>query len=257
MNVNESVDVSFFVPCYNEADNIAGALDTIESVARGKGLAFEIIVVDDASTDGTQAAVEAYCSRNGDAPIVFHRNRRNRGLGYNYLSWASGARGRYYMLVNGDNDISAETISTVLDLLGRADIVVPYLANQEERPLYRRVLSRTFTFLVNRLGGHRLRYYNGPVLHLRANVERFRPNTIGFAYQAELLCRALRHSCSYVEIPFRSAMWPNARTSAFHVSNIVSVLLSLVRIFLYRMAVVEPRRKGALPEVGSTEETDS
>lgn len=257
MDVNQSVDVSFFVPCYNEADNIAGALDTIESAVRGKELSFEILVVDDASTDGTRAAVDAYCSRNGDAPIVFHRNRRNRGLGYNYLSWASRAHGRYYMLVNGDNDIPAETISAVLGLLGRADIVVPYLANQEERPLYRRVLSRTFTFLVNRLGGHRLRYYNGPVLHLRANVERFRPNTIGFAYQAELLCRALRHGCSYVEIPFRSAMWPNARTSAFRLSNVISVLFSLGRILGTRVTTVGSRRRGATLEGRPREGLDS
>lgn len=243
MSGRESVDVTFFVPCYNEAENIAATLTTIESVVSTRSLSYEIIVVDDNSRDGTSAVVHAYRGAKADVPIRLQRNERNMGLGHNYLASASRARGRYYMLVNGDNDIPAVTISMILDHLGRADVIVPYLENQASRPLYRRVLSRLFTFLVNLLGGHRLRYYNGPVLHFRTNVERFKPNAAGFAYQAELLCRALDHGCSYLEVPFRSAMWPNTKTSAFHISNIVSVTASLGRIFAARLRRVFARRK--------------
>lgn len=252
MSAGDPVDVTFIVPCLNEAGNVTGALGTIESVMKGRALSYEIVVVDDGSSDGTSAVVEAHARSNPHLPVVLHTNERNRGLGYNYLAWASRARGRYYMLVNGDNDISECTLATVLDRLGRAEVVIPYLENQEDRPLSRHIISKMFIFIVNLLGGNRLRYYNGPVLHLRENVARYRPNASGFGYQAELLCRVLRHGGSFVEVPFRFAGSDYVLSSAFRPRNFASVAKSFARILIYRLASSSsprkrPRHVGAAP----------
>lgn len=135
------------------------------------------------------------------------------------------------MLINGDNDIPAEDLAAVIAMRGKADIVAPYIMNQNERPFLRRGLSYLFTAFVNLASGNHLRYYNGPVLHVRENVIRFEPPTFGFAYQAELLCRALSRGCSYLEVPFHSLKRHYGRTAAFRFSNIVAVTQSLVRIF--------------------------
>jgi hypothetical protein len=158
------------------------------------------------------------------------------GLGYNYLAWAARARGTYYMLVNGDNDISEATLRVILDRLGTADAVIPYVENQEDRPFIRCVVSKCFVFMVNLLSGNRVRYYNGPVLHRRSNVVRFRLGATGFGYQAELLCRVLHHGCTSVQVPFRFAGSDEILSSAFKLRNLVSVAGSVVRIFLYRIA---------------------
>ena len=206
-------------------------------MVEGKNFTYEVIIVDDGSTDGTNQAVQKYQQANPRMPIILRRNPRNRGLGYNYLHSAKQARGRYYMLVNGDNDIPARDLALILEGRDKADLCIPYLG-RDERPLFRQAVSKIFTFVVNLIAGHKLRYYNGPVLHLRENVVRFAPNTRGYAYQAELLCRALRRGCTYIEIPFHSKMKRRVRTrtSAFRLSNIFSVCRSLLRVFRDRVS---------------------
>lgn len=233
--MSQPPDVSFLVSCYNEEANAVGTIETIESCLKGRRLTYEIIVVDDASTDATASRVEAYHAAHPDRPVLLHCNEENHGLGWNYALGASLAKGRYYMLVHGDNENPPAVISALLDCLGSADMIIPYVDNQHERPFIRQVISRTFITLVNLLSGHRLRYYTGSVLHLRENVERFKSRASGFAYQAEILCLALNHGCSYREIPYHAVVRPFRVTSAFRVGNIISVMMSLCRIVLWRV----------------------
>lgn len=225
-----SVDITFFVPCYNEADNIEDSLEMIRSVMRERTDSYEILVVDDGSSDGTSSVVQAYQRAHPELPITLHRNEVNLGLGRNYFLWAKHAEGRYYMLINGDNSLLATDLQTILNQRGRADMIVPYVVNQNDRPLIRNLLSRFYSFLISLVSGHRLKYYNGPVLHLRENIVRFEPKASGFAYQAEILCRALHEGYSYIEIPLHYVKKDKSRSSAFRLTNIASVLKSLSRM---------------------------
>ena len=147
------------------------------------------------------------------------------------------------MLVNGDNDIPREDIAAVVACRGKADIIAPYVENQKERALFRQIVSDLFTALVSLLSGHRLRYYNGIVLHRTENVVKFRSGATGFGYQAELVCRVLNAGSSYLEMPFRTLAKRRNRSSVFRVSNILSVLGSLYRILADRLLTQFSRKK--------------
>ena len=229
----DTLDISFVVPCYNEAEHVTSALNTLKAVTSARRLRYEIIVMDDGSSDETSAVVQAYQNAHPEFPMTLHRNPTNRGLGWSYFEGAQMAQGEYYMIVNGDGDLPAETILKIVDHRGEADIINPYLANQYDRPLIRRIISYTFTGLVNVLGGHRLHYYNGPVLHRRVNILGVKTRAKGFGYQAELLCYLMRKGCTVVEIPFFSA-YRHHQTDAFRLVNIFSVSRSLIRVFLTR-----------------------
>ena len=233
-NTKAVLDISFLVPCYNEARNVTQALETIQSVMAVRPMRYEVLVIDDGSADETGDYVRTYQAAHPDLPIRLYRNDTNQGLGFTYFQGAAMTRGEYYMIVNGDGDLPTETILKIIDRKGEADIINPYLTNQYDRPLIRQIISFLFTNLVALLGGHRLHYYNGPVLHRRTNVLGMKTKTIGFGYQAELLCTLLRKGCSVIEIPFTSA-YRHHQTDAFRLQNILSVLKSLYRIFLTRM----------------------
>ncbi len=222
--------VCFLVPCFNEQGNVVESIEGIRKAVAGRAIRYEILVIDDASTDTTADCVRAYQQAHGSLPLRMHRNERNRGLGYNYFLGATLTDADYYMLVSGDRAQPAEAIEAVLDRLGQADVVIPYMHDQSSRGWVRRALSRAFTELVNLFSGQRLRYYNGPVLHHRSTVLKWGWGATGFGYQAELLCLALSEPSSFIEVPIPLVARMKGRTSAFRWNNMVSVSGSLMRI---------------------------
>ncbi len=231
----QEVDISFFVPCLNEEKNIAGTLETIALAVEGSGVRHEVLVVDDCSQDGTVGVVRAHQHTHPEQPVILITSDTHQGLGVNYIRAAKTARGRYYMLVNGDNVERREVITALLSRLGQADIIIPYFGGMDNRPLVRRIISRTFTLLVNLLSGNRIGYYNGAVVHLRENVLRRHPGTKGFAYQAELITLLLARGASYAQVEVPSEERQHGVSKAFRPMNCLSVGHSLIKIGLRRL----------------------
>ncbi len=231
----QEIDITFFVPCLNEEENILPTIGTILGAVGEVGLTYEILIIDDNSADGTVRVVEAYMKEHPEVNITLRKNAVTRGLGRNYVEGAYMGKGKYYMLVNGDNAEPKETIVAVIGRLGSADMVIPYLGKNDDRTLLRRTISSAFTSLVNLLGGYSVKYYNGPVAHLRFNVMRWHSDTEGFAYQAEIITRLLDEGASYAEVPIANYDRSRGISKAFRVKNLFSVAHSLLQIFLRRL----------------------
>jgi len=231
----DEVDITFFVPCLNEEKNVTGALRTIVESAAETGVTYEILVVDDASTDNTVGVVEEFQREHPGVRIQLKKNERNRGLGRNYADGSYISYGRHYMLVNGDNVEQKVTLVALLSHLGEADILIPYFGDRDNRPFRRRIVSRAFTKLVNIISGNHIGYYNGPVVHHRLNVIRWHPDTHGFAYQAMLITRLLDEGATYLEFEVPNEDRPFGATKAFRLRNFLSIGHSLLEIGLRRL----------------------
>jgi len=228
-------DITFFIPCYNEEGNIGATINTIIEAMHGQSFTYEILVCDDASTDNTKIALEEVMRRNPPIAIRMWANKENRGLGFNYFRGAFLAEGRHYMLINGDNVEPADAIREIVRQCGKADMIIPYFGSKEKRSIFRKAVSRIFSFLVNSLSGHKINYYNGAVMHLTDNVRFWRAETMGYGYQAEMVCRLLHENATYiqVEVPNSDRQWGFSK--AFSMSNILSVANSLLHIFWRRL----------------------
>lgn len=199
-DTSAEIDITIFVACYNEEENIIDTLDTVVSVMDDIGCSYEVIVVDDASTDASVQLVEDYRCRRPELPILLKVNRKNRGLGRNFVDAAFLGRGKYYRLVCGDNVESREKLVHVLQHMGQADLVLPYHEFCEGRSAGRRMLSRLYTRIINFISGNRVRYYNGCALYLRYHVMRWRSQTGGFGFQADLVTQLLDEGVKHLEI---------------------------------------------------------
>ena len=233
---DNALDLTIVIPCLNEEERIGPTLDTVAAAMCELQRSFEVLVVDDGSTDRTAAVVEEYCRQHPDLPIQLVRNPRNRGVTRSYVDAAFLGRGKYYRLVCGDDAEPKETLLAIFSQLGTADIIIPYHQVVEGKPWFRRTLSQTYTKLVNALSGYTMHYYNGCALHLRYNVMRWGPYSFGFGFQAELITRLLDEGATFVEIPVNTNhVEKSAHNSAINFGNFLSVGHTLLEIFIRRL----------------------
>ncbi len=109
--------VSVVVPAYNEEHGIGPQIERLRHVMEGCGRAFELIVVDDGSTDGT--AVEA-----GKHAVRLVQQRRNRGYGASLKAGIAVAEHDWIVIIDADGTYPAESIPALLALGDECDMVV-------------------------------------------------------------------------------------------------------------------------------------
>jgi glycosyltransferase involved in cell wall biosynthesis len=232
----DAIDLTIVIPCLNEEKYIVGTLDTVAAAMHAVCCTYELLVIDDGSTDGTAQIVEAYADAHSDLPIKLYRNGANRGLTRTFVDGAFLGRGKYYRLVCGDNVEPKETLKSVFEQMGKADMIVPYHPAIKEKPLLRRALSQMYTWLVNALSGYNIRYYNGLALHLRYNVMRWGPYSFGFGFQAELVTRLLDEGATCIQIPVVAThVEKGGRNSALNWKNFLSVTHTLLELLIRRL----------------------
>ena len=117
MESNEIV-VSIVIPAYNEQEAIEPVLDEIIATMEPLGLVYEIIVVDDGSSDGT---VER-CREHERVQVVSHGY--NRGTGAARTTGVRAASGGYIVMLDADHTYPADAIPALLDEMEHADMVI-------------------------------------------------------------------------------------------------------------------------------------
>ena len=230
----DTLDITFFVPCMNEEQFVVSTIETILAAVRKTGVSCEILVFDDHSSDGTVKMVEQYQIEHPELPITLVKKNVHRGLSRNYIEGAGIAKGQYYYIVGGDDDVPVEYIVTILEKLNSADVIIPSFS-ADRRRILRVMISKIYTKIVNLLSGYSLKYYNGAV-HLTSNVLRYPTSSTGNGFLAELLVRVLNQGASYVEVsaPMRDKK-SKVFSSTLSLRNIITVTHSLMIIFLLRI----------------------
>jgi glycosyltransferase involved in cell wall biosynthesis len=232
--INNTFDVTFFVPALNEQNSIITTLNKIVSVASRLNITYEIIVVNDGSKDNTKNLIENYINEHSELSIRAFHNSIRRGLGYNYVDASFHGFGKYYIMICGDNSETEESIVELLNKKGKADIIIPYFGDRDTRNIIRKVVSRIFSTMVNLISGNKIKYYNGTVLHLRKNLLRWHPMATGFAYQAELLDILINEKRTYLEVQISNNDREVGYSKAFYLQNYLSIVHSLLQILLRR-----------------------
>jgi len=154
------LSVSVIVPCYNESERIAATIAALNDYLTGQHRSFELIAVDDGSSDGTVAELERV-ARVIDALRVV-RNGLNRGKGYSVKHGVQHASKEVVLFTDADLSTPAEEIGRALQVFETADfdIVIgsrtaPGANIEIRQPLYRVLMGRAFAFLIHSLLGLR------------------------------------------------------------------------------------------------------
>jgi len=137
--------VSIVIPAYNEEAAIGGDLELIQQTMEGLGRSYELIVVDDGSTDRTAEIVSA-------RPAVrLVKHEHNRGVGAARTTGLRAAKGEVIIMTDGDGTYPNQDMPKLLERLEHCDMVIG--ARRKERGTAR-WLRTPAKWFIRRLAGY-------------------------------------------------------------------------------------------------------
>ncbi|HZF30492.1 MAG TPA: glycosyltransferase [Gammaproteobacteria bacterium] len=143
---------SIVVPVLNEADNLGELLDRCLNVGRALRCDFELIIVDDGSTDASPAIVQAASERD-PRHVVSVRLNRNYGQHAAVLAGFAQARGDVVVTLDGDLQNPPEAIPALLAGIEEGCDIVGAVRRRREDSWFRRTGSRLMNWLMARATG--------------------------------------------------------------------------------------------------------
>jgi glycosyltransferase involved in cell wall biosynthesis len=189
--------ISVFFPCYNEQDNISGVVKKALDVLEKLNADFEIIIVNDGSSDDTGKITDELAGRNDRIKVVHHGT--NLGYGAALQSGFKAATKELVFYTDGDGQFDINEMPPLLDLMGQYDIVSCYRLNRQDNIL-RKINAWCWTKLVCFLFGMKIRDIDCAFkLYKREIFDNIKLVSTGALIDAEVLARAVRKGYRVVQ----------------------------------------------------------
>lgn len=190
--------LSIFFPCFNEKETIRSLTEKCLAVASQVTDDFEIILVDDGSTDGTSAMADRLASEQGCVRVVHHP--QNRGYGAALQSGFRAATKEYVFYTDGDGQFDVNEIPLLLPLIDRYDIVSAYRLKRQEG-FIRKLNASCWATLVNLLFHLDLKDIDCAFkLYKRDIFDHITMSSTGALIDTEILARAKRKGYTITQI---------------------------------------------------------
>ena len=197
--------LTIFFPMWNEEDYIETAVAAareicVELVSIGEIGDYEILIVDDASTDRTGAIAETLAARDRHVRVLHHP--QNRRLGGSLKTGFANARGELILYSDADLPFDFAEVRKACRLarLYGADIVSAYRLDRTAEGARRAVYSFGYNALIRLLFGLRLRDANFSFKLVRRNVfDHIEIKSEGSFIDVELLVRAQRRGFKIIQ----------------------------------------------------------
>lgn len=227
--------ISVIIPAFNEVDRLPATLDSVYEFLSTKENQFEIVVVDDGSSDNTAQLVRDYSKAHPNVRVVSYEN--NRGKGYAVRTGMMEADGEYLIYNDADGSSPIEEIDKLIASIDEGnDIAFGSRAKPDEQRkvdalAYRKYIGNTFNLIVQTLilpGIHDtqcgFKMFRGAVAKDIFSVARID----GFAFDVEILYIGKLRQYKLDEVPIN---WSNVEGSK------VNVFIDSPKMFLETLKI--------------------
>ncbi len=227
--------ISVIMPAYNEEAHIAQSIRRAMAHLEGLVRPYEIIVVDDGSTDGTCREAKR-AGRNPHLRVVGYP--RNQGKGFAVKYGVKHITGDFVVFMDSDADVEPDLIEQYLTILKENDIAIASKRHPDSRvsaPILRKFLSHGFHGLVMVLTGVRVSDTQSGFKAFRREALTDIMNLVSvkrYAFDVEMLTVARLLKLRIAELPVRIQLG-----SLFSVRQVVRMLVDLLGI-TYRLRVI-------------------
>jgi len=219
---DEPVGVSVVIPAYNEAGMVGQQIEKVREVMDRTNCPYELIVVDDGSTDATAEVVRQH-------DVVLISKKYNRGYGAALKTGIAAAKYEWILIIDADGTYPSESIPSLLQALPEYDMVVAARTGKSVHiPLIRRPMKWVLGRLANYLAGQ-------PIPDLNSGLRVFRKSLAeqfqhllpaGFSFTSTITMSMLLNDYRvlYVPIDYHKRVGLS-KVRALHVYDFLLVIL--------------------------------
>ncbi len=229
-----SLELSVILPAFNEGAHIRANIGRVCDAL--KGLRFEIVVVDDGSSDNTFAESRRAAEEDG-LPVRAVRQEQNRGKGASLFHGFEFTGGELVAFLDSDLEIAPENLLALIKVLRaqNADVVVGVKDLQSNQfPPLRRLMSRTYRAMVAALFGL-------TITDTQTGIKLFRREALAdaiprvsarrFAFDIELLVAASRFGYRIVEQPVEIAYRRRGGLGRVNLATLLNMFADTLAIY--------------------------
>jgi glycosyltransferase involved in cell wall biosynthesis len=190
--------LSVVVPAFNEEALLGGTVDSLGAALAALGLAYEIIIVNDGSRDGTAGIADGLAR---DRPGLTVCHQANQGLGGALRTGIARARGEYVLTWPADTPVTRDELAPFAAELGAADVLVGFRSRRAGYNPLMQFNSWLYPQLVALLFGLRLRDVNWTHLYRTTLIQRVQLTQRGIPMLVEALVRLRDLGATFREVP--------------------------------------------------------
>jgi glycosyltransferase involved in cell wall biosynthesis len=226
--------ISVLITCFNEASTIIQTIDLLIENLNVYVDKYELIIIDDCSTDNSVSVVKDYLLNKQTINIKFIQRSANKGFVENVFEAANIASGDYFWVVGGDCTVSQEACKALLSCVGSADVIIPYVKFYRGRGILRRIMSSLYSGIIRTSSGSTISYFNGSSIYLRSDFMREIKVANGFGYSAEILIKLEKMGREIIEVPVIYNEGKKSKSTALSLKHFFEIFLLIIRLFQIR-----------------------
>ncbi len=225
----KKMDLSVVLPAYNEAANITPVIADIYRLLPPFFENFEVIVVNDGSTDATQSRLHELQNRYAGVHVIQHF--RNRGYGAALRSGFERARYDWVFFTDADQQFDIAEIQYLLPWIEQYDIVSGYRRNRADSGL-RKLNAGLWNALVYLLFRIQARDIDCAFkLFRKSALRRLQLSADGAMINTEILALAQKQELRFYEIPVSHFPRQAGKQSGANIRVIVKAFMELFKMY--------------------------
>ena len=230
--MSKNFSLSLIVPAYNEEEGIEYAINSNLDTLQKVGIDFEIIIINDGSTDQTKRIIE---QNFGALPEVTFESKTNGGFGSAIRRGVELAVKNHIIFAPVDCPLSPATLGAFLSNIDKADILVSYRRERKGYNWQMKLNSKFYNFLVSLMFGLSLKDFNWIHMYPKKMFDSdIKIEYDGVFMPAEVLIKAHRKGYSFYEFPVEMEKRTTGKATAQSLKAITQTLRDLIKFFMNR-----------------------
>ncbi|MEX0909659.1 MAG: bifunctional glycosyltransferase family 2/GtrA family protein [Candidatus Paceibacterota bacterium] len=227
--MKKNISLSVFFPAYNEESNIAQSVSEAERAVKNITDTFEIIIVNDGSSDGTREISEWLAWKNPRVRVVNHKV--NQGYGAAVLSGIDAARYDYVFFTDADLQFDLSELSHLTRFAGEYDAILGYRARRKDS-FMRKLNAKGWNILNQFFFGLKVDDIDCAFKLLnRKMVSGFNVQSRGAMVSAEILIQLERTGATFKEVPVSHLPRKSGVQTGAHPKVIMRAFADMFKVF--------------------------